>query len=238
MVWRILRGLALFALALWLANRFFGPQGALAPRAQAEGLHPVFEKDLAAKIARDQIVVVDGQESDRYIQEDLNTRDYRKALAFARLKAELLETPLHLEDQHTFGRPGSLTRVDPTDRRAWQELTLIEMDLKQAYAAAHPGDTEGYLSPAALDPQRTPQVMAEFIGRYPDSHMAATALAYIEYTTCVATARPRLALSLYRKLRAEHGDHPALAAQLDDYQERAVAYMHSWRQAGKATASR
>lgn len=225
----VLRALFLFALVLWLAHSVFGPgAGTLSPRARGE--NRLFEKDLQSRLRAGQLVVVDKTESDRYIHEDLSTHDLTKALTFARLKSEVLEQPLFIENEDTYGGDDKVAQVNPTDRKAWHELTLLEMDLKDEFARTHPQDLQGYLEERALDPQRTPQAMIEFIDRYPDSNLVSTALAHLEYTLCVARKDPRAAMAFYRDLAERHKDQPYLVGLLPEYNERAVEYLQHYRQ--------
>lgn len=229
MLLQVLRALFLFALVLWLAHSVFGPgSGRLGPRARGE--NRLFEKDLDARLRAGQLVVVDKTESDRFIHEDLSTHDLTKALTFARLKSEVLEQPLFIENEDTYGVDDKVAQVNPTDRKAWQELTLLELDLKDEFARTHPQDLQGYLDEGALDPQRTPQAMIEFIDRYPDSNLVSTALAHLEYTLCVARKDPRAAMALYRDLGERHKDQAYLVGLLPEYNDRAVEYLQHYRQ--------
>ncbi len=221
MLWKVLKILLAFAAILWVAQAVFDPVDHGPARDRPRRL---FEKDLAAKLNRGLLVVVDAEESDRYIQEDLSTHDLTKALTFARLKSEVLERPLFIEDKQTFGTEASVARVNPTDRKAWQELTLLEMDLKRDFARRHPKDTKGYLEASALDPKRTPEAMVTFIDRYPDSQVASTALAHLEYALCVALKDPQRALAVYDKLASRHADQAYLLGLLPEYRNRARQY--------------
>lgn len=226
----VLRVLLLFALVLWLAHSVFGPgSGGRSPRLREEQ-RLLFEKDLESRVDAGQLVVVDKAESDRYIHEDLSTHDLTKALTFARLKSEVLEQPLFIENEETFGQDDNVAQVNPTDRKAWQELTLLELDLKDEFERTHPDDLQGYLDEGALDPKRTPQAMVDFIDRYPDSNLVSTALAHLEYTLCVARQDPRQALAIYRDLAERHADQRYLVGLLPEYQDRAVEYLQHYRQ--------
>lgn len=221
MLWRTLKILIAFAAILWLAQTVFNP---VAPGPDRDRTRRLFEKDLAAKLNRGLLVVVDEEESDRYIQEDLSTHDLTKALTFARLKSEVLERALFIEDKLTFGSEASVARVNPTDRKAWQELTLLEMDLKRDFARKNPKNQKGYLEASALDPKRTPEAMVAFIDRYPDSQVASTALAHLEYALCVAQKNPQRALAVYDKLAKRHPDQAYLLGLLPEYRSRALQY--------------
>lgn len=229
MILRVLRALFLFALVLWLAHTVFGPgTGSRSPRDRGE--KRLFEKDLESRVQSGQLVVVDKAESDRYIHEDLSTHDLTKALTFARLKSEVLEQPLFIENEETFGEDDNVAQVNPTDRKAWHELTLLELDLKDEFARTHPDDLPGYLEEAALDPQRTPAAMVDFIDRYPDSNLVSTALAHLEYTLCVARKDPRQAMAVYGDLAERHPEQRYLVGLLPEYQARAVEYLQHYRQ--------
>jgi len=221
MLWRILKIALAFAAILWVAQAVFNP---VAPGPDRDRTRRLFEKDLAAKLNRGLLVVVDDEESDRYIQEDLSTHDLTKALTFARLKSEVLERPLFIEDKLTFGTDANVARVNPTDRRAWQELTLLEMDLKRDFARKNPKNPKGYLEASALDPKRTPEAMVAFIDRYPDSQVASTALAHLEYALCVAQKNPKRALAVYDKLATRHAEQAYLLGLLPEYRSRASQY--------------
>jgi len=221
MLLRIVKVVLVFGAILWAATLVFNPE----PRAPGRELpNRLFEKDLRARLHQGKLVVVDQDESDRFIQEDLSTHDLTVALTFARLKSEILERPLLIENKKTFGRTSSVARVNPTDRKAWQELTLLEMDLKRDYARRHPGDLKGYLEETALDPQATPQAMVDFIDRYPDSQVSATAMAHLEYCLCVTLRDPDRALAVYDKLAARHADQDYLKGLLPGYRARAQDY--------------
>ncbi len=221
MILRIVKVVLVFALILWAAILVFNPE----PRTPGRDLpNRLFEKDLGARLNQGKLVVVDEDESDRFIQEDLSTHDLTVALTFARLKSEILERPLLIENKRTFGRQPSIARVNPTDRKAWQELTLLEMDLKRDYARKHPQDLKGYLDESALDPQATPQAMVDFVDRYPDSQVSATALAHLEHCLCVRLRDPDRALAVYDKLAARHADQPYLMSLMPGYRARAQNY--------------
>ncbi|MGI5844377.1 MAG: hypothetical protein ACOX9B_09405 [Candidatus Xenobium sp.] len=234
MLWRTLKILIAFAAILWVAQTVFNP---VAPSGPTNRDRPrrLFEKDLVAKINRDLLVVVDEEESDRYIQEDLSTHDLSKALTFARLKSEVLERALFIKDKSTFGTKDSVAQVNPTDRKAWQELTLLEMDLKRDFARKNPKDLKGYLEASALDPKRTPEAMVAFIDRYPDSQVASTALAHLEYALCVAQKNPQRALAVYDKMAKRHPDQAYLLGLLPDYCNRARQYQEILEEKKKAT---
>jgi tetratricopeptide (TPR) repeat protein len=234
MLWRTLKILIAFAAILWVAQAVFNP---VTPGGPTNRDRPrrLFEKDLVAKLNRDLLVVVDEEESDRYIQEDLSTHDLSKALTFARLKSEVLERALFIKDKSTFGTKDSVAQVNPTDRKAWQELTLLEMDLKRDFARKNPKNLKGYLEASALDSKRTPEAMVAFIDRYPDSQVASTALAHLEYALCVAQKNPQRALAVYDKMAKRHPDQAYLLGLLPDYCNRARQYQEILEEKKKAT---
>ncbi len=229
MILRILKVLLVFALILWVAVLVFNPE----PRAPGRELpNRLFEKDLKARLNQGKLVVVDQDESDRFIQEDLSTHDLTVALTFARLKSEALERPLLIENKDTFGQAESVARINPTDRKAWHELTLLEMDLKSDYARKNPRDLKGYLEESALDPKRTPEAMVAFIDRYPESQVSATALAHLEYCLCVAERDPDRALAVYDKLAGRHADQEYLVNLLPGYRARAREFKKAYENRG------
>lgn len=193
--------------------------------AQVSGISGgLFSRNLPALLAKGDLVVVDDKESDKYIQESLSTHDLKKAMTFARYKAEVLERPLFIESKVTYGNPDVVATVNPTDRKAWQELTLAELHLKEDYEKKHPGDLSGYQSQKALDAQKTPEVMAEFINSYPETNSAITALAHIEYCLCNVRKVPDKAIAMYESLKKTNAKQTALCGVIDQYISRAQDY--------------
>ncbi len=212
-----------FALAIWALNFLLSPSRTPSTDLNAEN-RQLFSKDLNKRLEKGQLVVVDDTKSDKYIQEDMSTYDLSKALAFARYKSEVLGKPLYIESKKTFKTDNHVAKVTPRDRRAWQELTLLEVDLKNAYELAHPNDTEGYATEKALDPKRTPEAMLKFIDRYADTNVVATALAHIEYCYCVAQDNAAKAIETYDMLEKKYSDKPFLVSLLPEYRQRAMDF--------------
>ena len=231
MVLKVVKIVVVFVVLLWVVSLFFAPS-VKGPGYKGGGL--LFSKDLAQKVSQGQLVIVDKDESDKLIQEDLATHDLVEALTFARYKSEVLERPLYIENAETFGKPTSVARVDPSDRQAWQHLILLEINLKSKYARRHPNDIEGYTSEKALDLKRVPQAMQEFIDDYPDSYVVTTALAYIEYSLCLAGNDCDRAIKIYNKLESKYPDSQVLGEFLPKYRERAIEHRRNKRNAAEA----
>lgn len=219
---KIVKIVLIFVVLLWVVNLLFAPDSKKMPvTAGARGV--LFSRDLRQKVNQGQLVIVDKDESDKYIQEDLSTHDLVRALTFARYKSEVLEQPLYIENASTLGdRDKVVAKVDPTDRQAWQHLVLLEIDLKKNYERKNPNDLQGYMSEKSLDAKRVPQVMQEFIGGYPNSYVVTTALAHIEYSLCVAQKKADQAVAVYDKLALKYPDSEVLAEYLPKYKERAM----------------
>ncbi|MCR5660969.1 MAG: hypothetical protein K6G50_02440 [bacterium] len=214
--------------AISLVSLAFSPEEETPITAGGSAVRTMFAKDMQKELSKGKLVVVDKDESDQYIQEDISTHDLAKALTFARLKSEVLEQPLYIENQKTFGKKeDSLAEVHPTDHKAWRELTILEMDLKDKYEKEHPQDIAGYREQKALDPDKTPQAMKEFIEEYPDSHMVAVALSHIEYCLCIAKKDPEAAIKIYNEIGNKFKDKPYLMKLLPEYKKRAETYLTS-----------
>lgn len=218
MTLKIVKILVVFGVILWIANLIFSP-GQTVTVSTAKG--PLFSKDLSKRVNKGQLVIVDTNESDRYIQEDLATHDLLKAMTFARYKSEVLERPLFIENAHTLGNKRSVAKVDPTDRQAWQHLTLLEIDLKRDYERKHPKDIEGYKDEKAMDSSKVPDAMQKFINEYPDSFVVSTALAHIEYSLCTDQKDYSRAIAVYDKLENKNPKSEVLKELLPIYKKRA-----------------
>lgn len=216
-----------FAVLLWIVNMFFGSDTNTSSFVGKRDVTALFSKDLAQKVKQGHLVIVDKDESDKYIQEDLATHDLVKAMTFARYKSEVLEQPLYIENEKTFGNSAVVAKVDPSDRQAWQHLVLLEIDLKAAYEKRNPKDLDGYMSEKALDVKRVPQTMQEFIAKYPNSFVVTTALAHIEYSLCDAQNKAEQAIKIYDKLAAKYPNSEVLKEYLPQYKERASAKLSS-----------
>lgn len=222
MVVKILKIVVIFGVILWVANLIFNP-GRTTVNQNNNG--DLFSKDLNSRVKRGQLVIVDQNESDRYIQEDLATHDMVKAMTFARYKSEVLEQPLYIENAASLGKKNQFVSVvDPTDRQAWQRLILLEIDLKRNYEKQHPGDTEGYKDEKAMDSRRVPEVMQQFINEYPNSYVVSTALAHIEYSLCNQQKDFDRAIAIYDKLGTKNPDSEILKKFLPMYKERAEKF--------------
>ena len=123
-----------------------------------------------------------------------------------------------------------MASVDPEDRRAWQELVLLEIQLKDTYSKAHPNDASGYSDQKALDPKKTPEVMLKFIDSHATTHIVATALAHIEYCYCIAQNNAAQAIATYDKLEKKYSALPEnerpeyLLKLLPEYRTRAQQF--------------
>ena len=223
---QLVYGILIFLAAVWIFNLLISPT---APTTTdlSPGHRQLFSKDLKERLSKGQLVIVDEERSDKYIQEDMSTYDLGKALTFARYKSEVLQQPLFIESQKTFKGEEHVASVTPTDRRAWQDLTLIEVELKEAYAIAHPKDLKGYSEQKALDVVRTPPAMLKFIDKYPETHIVATALAHIEYCYCIVQNDGARAIATYNELEKKYKDNPNagyLLSLLPEYRQRAQEY--------------
>ncbi|MBQ7567597.1 hypothetical protein IJT17_02195 [bacterium] len=213
-----------------VVNYYLAPKTAPKTDLSDNASRQLFSKNLSKRLDRGQLVVVDKDKSDKYIQEDFTTYDLGKAYAFARYKSEVLQQPLFVESKKTFKTSDSVASVDPEDRRAWQELVLLEIQLKDAYAIAHPKDITGYSEQKALDPKRTPAAMLKFIDAHPKTHIVATALAHIEYCYCIAQNNIAQAITTYDQLEKKYGalqgeDRPEyLLKLLPEYRDRAQKF--------------
>lgn len=221
MVLKIVKIVLVFAVALWLANMFLAP-GTKSITGGAKYSGVLFSKDLKERVRQGHLVIVDKDESDKFIQEDLATHDLITALTFARYKSEVLEQPLYIESAATLGKKDTVAKVEPSDRQAWQHLVLLEIDLKSKYEKQHPNDLDGYMSEKALDAKRVPAAMQEFIGQYPDSYVVTTALAHIEYSLCSASKNFDQAVAIYDKLAQKYPNSDVLAQYLPEYRQRAI----------------
>lgn len=228
MLIKTLQILLVFVVALWAAVVLFDSSEQVPTVYNTDGSR-VFAKDIRSQLKQGQLVIVDKSinGSDNLIQENLSTHDLPTAVTFARYKAELLEQPLYIESRTTYNKPESVAVVNPTDRKAWQELILDEIYLKDKYSRQHPNDLKGYQEQKALDPERTPKMMLQLIDHYPDSHVTAAALAHIEYTLCVARQAPDQAIEIYNQLETKYASEPYLKELLPDYRERAQQYKSS-----------
>ena len=221
MALKITKIVVIFGVLLWIANMLFNPNSGSSIKGGT-----LFSKDLVKKVQKGQLVIVDKNESDQYIQEDLSTHNLLQALTFARYKSEVLEQPLYLENAATLGKANKsknnyVAKVDPSDRQAWQHLILLEIELKTKYAKSHPNDLEGYNTEEAMDINLTPAKMTQFIEKYPDSYVVSTALAHIEYCLCVAQNKSAQAQSIYTKLAKKFPDSEVLNDLLPVYEARA-----------------
>ncbi|MGM9992301.1 MAG: tol-pal system YbgF family protein [Candidatus Bruticola sp.] len=218
---KFIKIIVVFAVLLWVVNMFFGFNTTSKSIVAKRDVASLFSKDLTKKVQQGHLVIVDKNESDKYIQEDLATYDLVKAMTFARYKSEVLEQPLYIENEKTFGNSAVVAQVDPSDRQAWQHLVILEIDLKAAYEKKNPNDIDGYMSEKALDVKRVPAVMQEFISKYPNSYVVTTALAHIEYSLCEAQNKADQAIKIYDKLASRYPDSEVLAEYLPLYKERA-----------------
>lgn len=222
--------IAIFIVAVVLINYYSNPSSTPSTNLSDNANRQLFSKDLNMRLNRGQLVVVDKDKSDKYIQEDFTTYDLGKAYAFARYKSEVLQQPLFVESKNTFNTNSSVASVDPEDRRAWQELVLLEIQLKDAYSKAHPNDAAGYSEQKALDPKKTPDAMMKFIDAHSKTHIVATALAHIEYCYCIAQNNAAQAIAAYDKLEKKYsaveGDNRPeyLLTLLPEYRARAQKF--------------
>ncbi|MDO5295953.1 MAG: hypothetical protein Q4F00_04795 [bacterium] len=222
--------IVIFIVAAVLINYYIVPRNVPSTNLSDSANRQLFSKDLNKRLNRGQLVVVDKDKSDKYIQEDFTTYDLGKAYAFARYKSEVLQQPLYVESKSTFNTGNSVASVDPEDRRAWQELVLLEIQLKDAYSKAHPKDTVGYSEQKALDPKKTPEAMLKFIDAHSKTHLVATALAHIEYCYCIAQNNAAQAIATYdnleKKYSALQGDERPeyLLSLLPEYRNRAQKF--------------
>ena len=222
MLVKILKIVVIFGVILWVANLIFNPGHTVVNQSTGGTL---FSKDLNSRVNRGQLVIVDQNESDQYIQEDLATHDLVKAMTFARYKSEVLEQPLYIENANSLGKKQQFVSVvDPTDRQAWQRLILLEIDLKRNYEKQHPGDTEGYKDEKAMDTRRVPEVMQQFINEYPNSYVVSTALAHIEYSLCSQQKDYDRAIAIYDKLESKNPESKNLKDLLNTYRQRAEEF--------------
>ena len=227
---RIILSVIIFALVVLTVNYLLAPKNTPRTDLSDSANHKLFSKNLNKRLDRGQLVVVDKDNSDKYIQEDFTTYDLGKAYSFARYKSEVLQQPLFVESKKTFNNEESVASVDPDDRRAWQELVLLEIQLKEKYSKAHAEDIRGYSSQKALDPQRTPAEMLKFIDAHPKTHGVATALAHIEYCYCIAQKNAAQAISTYNELEKKYSalkgeERPDyLLSILPEYRERAQEF--------------
>lgn len=194
----------IFAVAVWIVSMLFSPGIAPTTNLSDSGNRQLFSKNLISRLNKGLLVVVDKDKSDKYIQEDFSTYDLGKAYAFARYKSEMLQQPLFIENKKTFKTKKSVAKVNPEDRRAWQELVLLEIKLKTNYELAHPKDITGYGEQKALDPHRTPEAMIKFIHKHPNTHTVAVALAHIEYCYCIAQNNAAQAITTYDALEKKY----------------------------------
>lgn len=227
---RFILSIVIFAAVVLVINYLVSPRGTPKTDLSDSASHQLFSKNLRKRLDRGQLVVVDKDNSDKYIQEDFTTYDLGKAYSFARYKSEVLQQPLFVESKKTFDNDDSVAIVYPDDRRAWQDLVLLEIQLKEKFSKKHPKDIYTYSSQEALDPQRTPAEMLKFIDSHPKTHVVATALAHIEYCYCIAQKNAAQAISTYDALEKKYGslkkeDRPEyLLSLLPEYRERAQEF--------------
>lgn len=190
-----------------------------------EGEKLLYERNLKDLVRKGYFVLVDENESDRFIQEDIYSTDYGILLDLSMIKAETMGIPLYTENASSLGRKSYVERIHPTDRKAKQTFLMIETSLLDpSYFDQKKYLDNNFNRAEAMNKKQTVEEMVRFIDDFPDSKWSSRAFSYIEYTLCAYKKDPDSALKMYEEIKNKHNDNTLLKEIADKYIERAYQY--------------
>lgn len=185
----------------------------------------LYERNLKDLVRKGYFVLVDENESDRFIQEDIYSTDYGILLDLSMIKAETMGVPLYTENNSSLGGKSFVERIHPTDRRAKQTFLMIETSLLDpSYFNQKKHLDDNFNRAEAMDKEETVAEMVGFIDSFPDSKWTSRAFSYIEYVLCAYKRDPDSALKMYEEIKNRHNDNTLLKEIADKYIERAYQY--------------
>ena len=190
-----------------------------------EGKKLLYERNLKDLVRKGYFVLVDENESDRFIQEDIYSTDYGILLDLSMIKAETMGIPLYTENVSSLGSKSYVERIHPTDRKAKQTFLMIETSLLDpSYFDQKKYLDNNFNRAEAMNKKETVGEMLNFIDGFPDSKWTSRAFSYIEYTLCAYKRDPDSALKIYEEIKKKHNDNTLLKEIADKYIERAYQY--------------
>lgn len=227
-------GFLLFIFMFFLGCEKFTGSPVSSPTPQVSSPQPkdteklLFERDLKSLVNKGYFVAVDKNESDKFIQENIYSKDSQVVENLARIKSESLGISLFIEDKSTLGNSDYIIKVHPTDRKATQSFFLLESQLLDPSYFKKKEYLDNINRAEAMDKQKTVPKMMDFIRKYPDSIWVPRAISYIEYQLCAVQKNPDLAILKYRQLEKEFPGKKELLQILDDYEKRALQYREKY----------
>ncbi len=190
-----------------------------------EGEKLLYERNLKDLVRKGNFVLVDENESDRFIQEDIYSTDYGILLDLSMIKAETMGIPLYTENLSSLGGKSYIERIHPTDRKAKQTFLMIETSLLDpSYFEQKKYLDNNFNRAEAMNKKETVNEMVNFIDGFPDSKWTSRAFSYIEYILCAYKKDPDSALKIYEEIKNKHKDNTLLKEIADKYIERAYQY--------------
>lgn len=185
----------------------------------------LYERNLKDLVRKGNFVLVDENESDRFIQEDIYSTDYGILLDLSMIKAETMGVPLYTENISSLGNKSYVERIHPSDRKAKQTFLMIETSLLDpSYFDQKKYLDNNFNRAEAMNKNETVAEMTNFIDAFPDSKWTSRAFSYIEYVLCAYKKDPDSALKTYEEIKIRNKDNVMLKEIADKYIERAYQY--------------